>query len=351
MEVVDLDWLEFNLSEYITDQDEDDLMFTVSHGEVEEDEHGDYIWTYQFNMAENGRYLELNIEANDLRGGILETSFLVYDESGPAIVQIRADYDGLPSIDPVNLEHFLQSLPSNPGFYTRFNKPIDFDGIVEESIVIEPLGDRAYLDADSNFDPLPTAVDISLLDEETFYKISITRSEPIVEDGIEYQLFIPGDAVTDRDPEDPYPMDKDYEIRFFTEDNEPPKVFDIRYGLDGTGSAWDLNNPLVIEFNEDMVLADTRYPAYTAANYPYRRQFPVANEGQRVSAGEGHLLMTQVDNRTVKVALEPNYLESTEIYSLNYGALPNDHSYDVRDPAGNRLYLLGYDIHLRHRRC
>jgi len=345
MEVVDLDWLEFNLAEYITDQDGDDLMFTVSHGEVEENENGDYIWTYQFNMAENGRYVELTIEANDLRGGILKTSFLVFDESGPAIVQIRADYDDAPSIDPVNLEHFLQPLPSNPGFYTRFNKPIDFDEIDGESIFIGPLGDRAHLDADSNFDPLSTAVDISLLDEETFYEISITRSEAIVEDGIEYQLFIPGDAVQDRDPEDPYSMDKDYEIRFFTEDNEQPKIVEVRYGLDGTGSAWDLNNPLVIEFNEDIILADTRYPAFAAASDPYRRKFPIRkHDGTYIGEGEGHLLMNMIDSKTIQVEIEPNYLENNTTYRLQ--KTPEGSRYDIRDLAGNifETFYLGENI-------
>ncbi|MDN5351783.1 MAG: large repetitive protein [Clostridiales bacterium] len=331
IETVDLTTLEFNLSDYVSDGDDDihDLQFTVSHGELSEDDSGNIIWTYRFDMSTDGRYADVSLQANDLKGGILDVSFLVYDESGPVIESLRAHYDDGTYIDPLNLETFEEALPSNPTFYTLFNKPIDFDNMDKSRIVIEPLGDRAYLDTDETFVPNDTAVDIHLLDSDTFKEIDILRPDPIVENGIEYRLYIPGDAVTDRATEDPYPMDKDYEVHFYTEDNESPRIKEIRYGLDGSGTAWDMTHPLVIEFNEDVILGDNR-------------EFPLADGADSGSyipqTVPGVHRMEQVDSRTIQVEIASNYLDNDTYYQLvrDFGLSDARYAhYDIRDLAGN----------------
>ncbi len=137
-------------------------------------------------------------------------------------------------------------------------------------------------------------------------------------------------------------METDFNISFSTEDNEPPKIKDVRYGLDGSGTTWDLNNPLVIEFNEEIVLADEQYYSLFSSQDPYRRKFTMLDKAAEidpsedgyVSAGEGHLLMNLIDNKTIMVEVEPNYLKNATTYTL-YHRSGNSENYDLRDPVGN----------------
>ena len=281
--IIDGDTVELDLHEYIEDQDGDDLVFRASIGKV--DSSG--IWTYTFDPVNDGKIVEVKIEAFDLKAGELATSFIVHDTTAPFVTAVEAEAP-VGIVTAETTETFNERLESNPTFTIEFNQDISIvDSVYGDSggITIEPIN-REELDIDSNGVPVSVAASVYQTTPNT---ITVSRIEPVVENGIEYKLVIPQGAI--KDTSDNF-LEKDHDIRFTTVDTIKPKLVSIT-------SAVDLDTPLIIQFNEEIDILD------------YEIFIEEANGDNKTT-----VVGDVYGNKGIKVNITSNLLDSFTTYRL-----------------------------------
>ena len=242
IDIIDGETIVLDLHEYIEDQDGDDLVFRASIGEIDSND----IWTYTFDPVNDGKVVDIKMEAFDLKAGELTTSFIVHDTTVPFVTDVKAETPA-GTVAAETTEAFDKRLESNPTFTITFNQDIS---IVESvyggsgGITIEPVN-REELDIDSNGVPISVATSVNQSAPNT---ITVTRTGAVVENGIDYKLVIPQGAI--KDTSDNF-LDKDHEIEFTTVDTIQPKLVSIT-------PAVDLDTPLIIEFNEEIDILENK---------------------------------------------------------------------------------------------
>ncbi len=240
IDINDGETIVLDLHEYIEDKDGDELVIRASIGEIDSNDR----WTYTFDVVNDGKVVEVKMEAFDLKEGELITSFIVHDTTAPFVTDVEAETPA-GTVTAETTEAFDNRLASNPTFTITFNQAISIvDDVYGESggITIEPIN-REELDIDSNGVPISVAASVYQPEPNI---ITVTRISDVVENGIDYKLVIPKEAIKDSSDNI---LDKDHEIKFTTVDTIHPKLVSMTPTV-------DLDTPLIIEFNEEIDILD-----------------------------------------------------------------------------------------------
>ena len=287
-DVVENQIIEINLYDHFKDMDNDKLLFTTNYGKVNKEG----IFTFKYDSDNNGKIVEVLIEGNDLKDGMISTSFIIEDSTNPYIKEVSTYNDEL--ITAKITTNFNEKLLSDSEFTIKFNQNINL--VNENKIKIIAINNNE-LDIDENGNKLLNDV-ITNINGNT---IKIKRISPLVENAIDYKLIIPKECIKDFGGNI---LEKNYELLFTTKDTIKPKLI-------STSPYVDFDTPLVLEFNEDIELLNNSI-------------YLLDSNDKRKS------VIVDIDNnRKIKSQITENILMSNNIYEY----IPN--TIKVSDLSGN----------------
>ncbi len=290
--------LNINLYNHITDMDDDNLEFMTVYGSVYDDGNFSYI----YDKEADGTSFEVEVTANDFRGGMLTTYFTICeDKDNPFLTSVIANNRESESINRIT-----EPQEKDSSFEIVFNEEI----VIADSslITVEAAVYNEDLDVDSNGDRLSNEAIVTTASAKSIY---VERAEGIVENNVGYEIVIDKNAITDTNGNI---LQDDCCVRFDTVDTIAPKIVSVTIDPD-----------LTIEFNE---------PIYQEKGIYYGGYG--SSEGVRIeensSFGNSKTFFGDVvDGNKYVAAIKPNTLKSYTEYILS------ENEYKFLDLADNRF--------------
>ena len=297
-----------DLNDYFQDNDGDDLFFEASIGEINEDE----IWSYTFSL-DDSYTVDVEIEANDLKGGTFSDSFVVYDSAAPVVVGVTASTGGK-TLKGKSTADFGEGVYAETTFTLEFNETAFIaspSSPILDGVTIEPVG-RSEFDVDADGNALSGNTEANLNGNE----LTVRRFDALVENGVEYKLTIPAGKLEDASGN---VTEEDYTLTFKTLDTIAPKIVSVTKNV-------DLNTPLEITFNEDMNV-------YSGTTIAVEEKLSYGTQIINLTAKRG------ADRKTIVAEVPSNVLSSDTDYRLHQDSEHfTDGSYYyiwARDDGGN----------------
>ena len=287
-DVVENQIIEIDLYNHFKDMDNDELLFTTNHGEINKEG----IFTFKYDSDNNGKVVEILIEGNDLKDGVITTSFIIEDSTNPYIKEVSTYNEEL-IIAKITTD-FEEKLLSNSEFEIKFNQNVNL--VNENKIKIIAINNNK-LDIDENGNALSNDVIVNYNSNT----IKVRRVSPLIENSIDYKLIIPKECIKDFGGNI---LEKDYELLFTTKDTIKPKLI-------SSSPYVDFNTPLVLEFNEDIELMNNSI--YVLDSNDKKRS----------------IIVDINNNREIKSQITENILMSNNIYEYILNTIK------VSDLSGN----------------